>query len=1179
MEEHDKIQCLTPLQHVKSEPDVWGAVNRIRTFSEYVICDGKFVVELIDYSPLWLKIIDEIIVNALDRHVKAPTKVKNIRIDFDIKTGELSVYNDGSSFSVSKHETLVDLYVPQVALCEFLTGSNFKDNRTSSITGGKNGIGAKLTNAFSKLFIIETNDSVKKLYYYQECHDGLTKISPPTIQKWSQLSSDFHKPFTRITFMPDYEAIGYKSGYMDIGEVLYRLLYIRCVFASIYSKANVYLNEIEMPFKSMEDFAINTAGIDPENLICFNMSSTKEKDVYVWEVCIGITEDIGFRHLSIVNGIYTRDGGTHIDYLVSCIIDPHKDKIKSDYNISRWSNNYVTRHLFIFLKSVIPNPSFNSQAKEKLTNPSDFGNMKFSQTTIKVLYTKLKPYLDTAFLVKKQDKETIKKAKVVSKKYERAEMSGTKESAKCSLFIPEGDSAALFIKWGLTEGKKGETKFNGLKYHGIFNIQGKPMNARKEISIKEVGSKSIIIRNDKLKDNERLSSLVAVLGLDYTYKYELNDTGEKEMSKLRYGNVIVAVDQDVDGVGHIFGLILNFFHVFWPSLLKRGFIKRLTTPLIRAYPNNRKFPVISFSDESNYKEWLMANFPTENPKGYKIEYFKGLAAHDKDSAIDIFKKFNTNLYSYVSNNTKTDEMFEVYFGKASDGRKRELRIPLVPYDHSNRSIECVNQLQYETKEFFLSDCERSLPHIIDGLRPAARIVVAGLRKHGGDSLRKLYQMVGDITQSMHYHNGEASLTATCIRLAQTFPGGRNLPYVYGKGNFGSRGHNGANAGSSRYINGMLNKRLVDAMFPMVDDFILEYRYDDGERCEPLYYVPVVPAILLENFTIPGTGWKSSIWARDAFVVIDNVRRCIIGEPMKSMPYWNTNNRSQVFEHDNKILLVGEVMMSAKSDNIIYITEMPFGVWHDKWREDMLDPENPKSELIDDIINNSNDSNINITVKLKPAAADKMPTGMPNVDYLTEFLMIYTKGTHHYNCLGADNCVYEAKDYIDMFVKWYAKRKECYAIRIDRRIIILKHLIILLEMMIRYANNYVEYNLSRKSYEVATEILSKNNYIMLNENHIENPKYIPLDELDAFMMQNASYNYLLNLSDMDKLAPANARREAKLAEYKAELEELKKEDKYFKGASIWLKEIDILEECIRDGFAKGWGYGKDKVIYE
>lgn len=98
----------------------------------------------------------------------------------------------------------------------------------------------------------------------------------------------------------------------------------------------------------------------------------------------------------------------------------------------------------------------------------------------------------------------------------------------------------------------------------------------------------LLTKKKKLMENERINSLIKVMNLNYSYTYDMTPKGDEEFKTLRYGKVLIATDADVDGLGMICSLILNFFNVFFPKLLERRVINIFSTPLIRAYPSKKK---------------------------------------------------------------------------------------------------------------------------------------------------------------------------------------------------------------------------------------------------------------------------------------------------------------------------------------------------------------------------------------------------------------------------------------------------------------------------------------------------------------------------------------------------------------------------------------------------------------
>ncbi|EER89774.1 hypothetical protein SORBI_3010G141400 [Sorghum bicolor] len=140
-------------------------------------------------------------------------------------------------------------------------------------------------------------------------------------------------------------------------------------------------------------------------------------------------------------------------------------------------------------------------------------------------------------------------------KFEDATRAGGVDSQKCTLIITEGDSAKDLALGSVRR-----------DYFGVLALKGKLLKVR-DASLK------------KILDNEEINNMRKIIGLDYKKHY--ND--EKDLKDLRYGNVMIMTDQDPDGF-HIKGLIINLFHVFWPSLLKtksKSFLCELVTPLVK----------------------------------------------------------------------------------------------------------------------------------------------------------------------------------------------------------------------------------------------------------------------------------------------------------------------------------------------------------------------------------------------------------------------------------------------------------------------------------------------------------------------------------------------------------------------------------------------------------------------
>lgn len=480
--------------------------------------------------------------------------------------------------------------------------------------------------------------------------------------------------------------------------------------------------------------------------------------------------------------------------------------------------------------------------------------------------------------------------------------------------------------------------------NGTFSVQGVPVNARRLTKIihNKLNDDDTTLRRPKLDDNERYRALITVLGLDYnkTYKFGTKK-GDEEFATLRYDNLIIAVDQDLDGTGNIFSLLASNLEIQWPELLKRGFIKKLDTPIIKAIEKSRKKTAkcIIFYSQPEYEKWVNKNFTTPEAVSEKwsIEYVKGLATNSEADIYHIFNNLNTNL----TNREYTPESrkwFDTYLGSDSNKRKNELKTPdLYEIKMGATTIKYEDHLRRDTKEFQRYNVLRSLPHVMDGLNPSRRKILCAGRKYFGNNGNKsdrVSTFSGNVVQTMAYHHGEASLHGTIFKMGQEFLGSNVLPLFKGNSvctGFGTRKCGGKDIAAPRYAKIKLNKQLVDIVYPKEDDYLLDYEFDDGERCEPRYMIPIIPMAIVENIKLPAHGWQITSWGRDIKSILSNVQKLITGEiqtpeSMKINKHnWYGHFEYQKTENKTKVFSVGTYKYD-KQKNIITITELPHGVF-------------------------------------------------------------------------------------------------------------------------------------------------------------------------------------------------------------------------------------------------------------
>ena len=686
------------------------------------------------------------------------------------------------------------------------------------------------------------------------------------------------------------------------------------------------------------------------------------------------------------------------------------------------------------------------------------------------------------------------------------------------------------------------------------------------------------LSKDKLCRNPNTIKKIYKLENKEMYVYDLETKNHHFQAGI--GSMIV---HNTDGLGMICSLILNFFNVFFPKLLERRVINIFSTPLIRAYPSKKNKYLEEFYNIEEYNEWLAK----VNINDYKINYIKGLAGHSNMEIKYMFKDFHKNIYKFELDQKATD-YFEIYFGNDADKRKvilagqEEYKEDDYKEKYKNKIISCSYQLNTNTKEFQLDNIQRKMPHIIDGLNPARRKVLAGAIKKfkQSNSTIKVFQLGGYIAEHMMYHHGSDSLNKTIINMAQNFAGSRNIPLLLPIGQFGSRYKGGDDAGSARYINTKLNKSVVELLYPTIDNDLLEYNIIDGQYAEPKYFIPILPTVLLEDISLPSTGWKIEVYGRDIDQVINNVKNLIEDNNSKitKMKYFKNKFKGKEVKNKNINMLIGIYNIPKNTKDEVIITELPPKVWNEKYIENL-----EKKEFIDEILDESTIEDVRIIVNFKKGELNKLISEYQDHKNYSEYLdaieynlNLYIKLSHHINFYQINNVVKEYQNYENVIMDWFYIRKDCYIKRINRELILLKYKIIMLENIIRFIENHEQYNISKKSDSIANRILKENSYIELNTTIINNPGLLSNEKLEYHILNiNQSYDYLLNLSYRKMNDNSYNNNKNKLKELQDKIKYYQKKDIY---KEIWICEIDSLYKELKDKFKNGF-YQEDENLFK
>lgn len=346
-------------EHVLKRPTMYvGSVALDTSCKTWVWDDGNKAMarRAVEYVPALLKIFDEILVNAIDhctRTAGQPKPVKNIKVT--IQNDRIEVTNDGEGLEVSIHPEY-NVYIPELIFGNLLTSSNFDDEALAEkMIGGMNGLGAKLTNIFSKVFQITTVDSTRGKQYQQEFRDNMTIVGTPRV------TPNKKYPFTTITFVPDYEKFGLGGMTEDIRAMFMRRAYDVCALTP--ASVTVTVNDVKLTTCKTFSKYIDLYGFSDRVL--------HEQVNELWDVAVAYNGGTGFDHVSFVNGIHTIKGGKHVDCVVDLIVKGVRELIEKKAKISI-KPQHVKDNVTLFIRANIPGPTFDSQAKVRFAHCSIF---------------------------------------------------------------------------------------------------------------------------------------------------------------------------------------------------------------------------------------------------------------------------------------------------------------------------------------------------------------------------------------------------------------------------------------------------------------------------------------------------------------------------------------------------------------------------------------------------------------------------------------------------------------------------------------------------------------------------------------------------------------------------------------------------------------------------------------
>ena len=593
----DNIRSLDWKEHIRMRPGMY--IGKLGDGSSPD--DGIYIL------------IKEVLDNSVDEYVMGAGKT----IEVSVKDESVSVRDYGRGIPLGK---VVDV------VSKMNTGGKY-DSKAFKKSVGLNGVGTKAVNALSSYFKVQS---------YRDNQTVFAEFEQGNITLEEKPQESTHRKGTKVSFIPD-KAIFSKFKFRNeyIVKMIKNYVYLNTGLTIIFNGEKFYS---ENGLRDLLD-----ENIDTESKL-FKIIHLKGDDI---EVAITYSKaQYSEEYHSFVNGQHTTQGGTHQNAFREAIVKTIREYFGKNYDSSDIRKSIVSA---ISIK--VMEPIFESQTKTKLGSTEMGDGLPTVRTYITdFVKTNLDNYLhknpDVAEKIQKKilqaererndlsgirklARERAKKASLHNKKLRdcRTHFNDLKKENRLesTLFITEGDSASGSI-----------TKSRDVNTQAVFSLRGKPLNS--------YGMNKKIVY-----ENEEFNLLQAALNI------------EDGLEDLRYNNIVIATDADVDGM-HIRLLLITFFLQFFPELIKEGHLYILDTPLFRVRDKKQTFYCYSPEEKQNAINKL---------KGKpEITRFKGLGEISPDEFVHFIGNDIRLDPVMLDKEMSIEKMLEFYMGKNTPDRQK-----------------------------------------------------------------------------------------------------------------------------------------------------------------------------------------------------------------------------------------------------------------------------------------------------------------------------------------------------------------------------------------------------------------------------------------------------------------------------------------------------------------------------
>lgn len=410
--------------------------------------------------------------------------------------------------------------------------------------------------------------------------------------------------------------------------------------------------------------------------------------------------------------------------------------------------------------------------------------------------------------------------------------------------------------------------------------------------------------------------------------------------------------------------------------------------------------------------------------------------------------------------------------------------------------------------------------MMDGLKISLRKILFAAFKKKLTKEIKVAQFSGYVSEHSGYHHGEASLNGAIVGMAQNYVGSNNINLLLPNGQFGTRLNGGKDSASERYIFTELNP-LTRYIYPEGDDNILNYLHDDGFPVEPIYYVPIIPMILVNGSKGIGTGFSTDIMCYNPLEIITILKNKLKKDDENCkdlLPYYK-GFKGIISKIEKGKFLIKGCYNRLEKDNV-KITELPIGSWTDDYKKYLEDLLENKKAGIKDYNDLSTDKTVDISIQFQKGVLDQLEqtihdNGINGIEKLLKLTTTNSSNNMHMFDANEKLKLYKnAKDIID---DYYPVRLSYYQKRKDFIIEAIKKEMIYLSNRVKYIQENLDntIDLRNKKKEEISRILKEKEYDIIDDD--KDYKYLVKMPMDSVCSENIERLNSLHKNKKEELA--------------------------------------------------------------